>query len=65
MAPPPSISGPNSFSIFEFLWFVETYVKEYVLKLLLADVHIKTVRNSAEDVKFIFTRLTSSVDVVE
>ena len=37
-------------------------MKGYVLKLLLVDVHIKTVRNSVEDVKFIFTRLTSSVN---
>jgi len=28
--------------LFGFLWSVETYVKDYVLKLLLAGVHIKT-----------------------
>lgn len=44
------------------LWFVEINAKGYILKLLLADVHIKMVRNTVEDVKFIFTRQTDSVD---
>jgi hypothetical protein len=51
--------------LFGFLWFVETYVKGYVLKLLLANVRIKTVTNTVEDVKFISARLRDSVAVVE
>jgi hypothetical protein len=41
----PLLTGPILLAIklFEYLWSVETYVKGYVLKLLLADVHIKTV----------------------
>jgi hypothetical protein len=48
-----------------FSWFVETYVKGYILKLLLVKVHIKPVRDIAEGVKFISTRLRDSVNAVE
>jgi pimeloyl-ACP methyl ester carboxylesterase len=51
--------------LFGFLWFVETYVKGYILKLLLLKVHIKPVGNTVEGVKFIFTRWRDSVGVVE
>ena len=67
VCPRPLLVVPSLLAIklFGFLWSVETYVKGYVPKLLLADVHIKTVRNTVEDVKFIFTRLTSSVSAAE
>jgi hypothetical protein len=40
-------------------------VKGYILKLLLAKVHMKPARDIEEDAKFIFTRWRDSVDVVE
>jgi hypothetical protein len=51
--------------LFWFLWFVETYAKGYILKLLLVKVPIKPVKNTVEDVKFTFTRWIDSVNVVE
>jgi len=40
-------------------------VKDYILKLLLVKVHIKSLRNTVEDVKFTFARRRDSVGVVE
>jgi hypothetical protein len=52
--------------LFGFLWSVETYVKGYILKLLLVKVRIRLVRDIVEDVKFIFTRdLRDFVNAVE
>jgi hypothetical protein len=65
--PRPLLAVPLLLAIklFGFLWYVETYVKGYILKLLLAKVHIKTVRDIVEDVKFIFTRWRDFVYVAE
>lgn len=51
--------------LYGFLWFVGTFVKGYILKLLLVRVHIKPVRDIVEGVKFFFTRWRYSADVVE
>jgi hypothetical protein len=51
--------------LFEFLWFVETYVKGYILNLFLVKVHIERVRDIVEGVKFTFTRWRDFVYVVE
>jgi hypothetical protein len=40
-------------------------VKDYILKLLSVKVHMKTVKDIVEDVKFIFTRWIDSVDAAE
>jgi hypothetical protein len=63
-----STSSYKSFSnrIFPtFLWFAQIYVKDYIVKLLLVEANMRTVRDIVEDVKFIFTRWRDSVDVVE
>jgi hypothetical protein len=48
----PVLVAPSLLAIklFEFLWFVETYVKGYILKLLLVKAHIKRVRDIVETV---------------
>jgi hypothetical protein len=65
--PHPLLVVPSLLAIklFGFLWFVETYVKGYILKLLLVKVLMKAVRDIVEGVKFIFTKWRDSVDVVE
>jgi len=65
--PHPVLVAPILLAIklFEFLWFVETYVKGYILKLLLVKAHIKRARDIVEDAKFTFTRWKDSVYVVE
>jgi hypothetical protein len=63
----PLLVAPSLLAIklFEFLWFVETYVKGYILKLLLVKAHIKRARDIVEGVKFTFIRWIDSVHVVE
>jgi hypothetical protein len=63
----PLLVAPSLLAIklFGFLWLVGTYVKGYILKLLLVKVHIKLVRDIVEGVKFFFTRWRDSADVVE
>ncbi|MGB8937237.1 MAG: hypothetical protein WCC17_19275 [Candidatus Nitrosopolaris sp.] len=40
-------------------------MKDYILKLSLAKVHIRPVRDIVEDVKFISTKWRDSVDLAE
>jgi hypothetical protein len=65
---PLSIGSYKSFSngtILTFSWFAQIYVKDYILKLLLVEVNMRTVRDIVGDVKPTSPTSENSTNVVE